>query len=172
MRDTRIMIAKSPALLVLLLASCGSNAPELQRARGAHYHGDPGAMIELAASAVQGEHYVIQQLDKDLAAFTTAPKVWGPEGDLESAGADGVVQFEDNSIELELKVQLRPAEGADDFDLVITPSIHRLMSGTAVPQAVEPGDVSLPGWVQAKLDAIAIVTHDALATYEIKTPAP
>jgi hypothetical protein len=152
------------------VAACASNAAELQRARDARYRGDPAAMSQLAAQATEAQHYHVGQIDRDTGAFLTVDKVFGPDGDTESAGAGDTYQIKDRSIVLAFLVSLRPTEDVQTFTLSVEPKIRRAFVDRGNTDELSVDDPTVPGWVHTRIEELTIALHDALAAYELKTP--
>jgi len=160
-----------PICAVLALAACPSvDSAAVKRAHDARYQGDPTALLEAAAEATKAQHYLIDELDRDGGAFTTVDKVWSAEGETESVGNGDAIQVHNKSIFLAYVVRLVPADPG--YQIEIEPHIRRYVADHPNLDDVKLDDPTLPGWVPVKIDELSVGIHDALATYEIKTPAP
>jgi hypothetical protein len=58
----------------------------------------------------------------------------------------------------------------DAWIVKVSPVILRKNSGMPKPDEVKEGDPSLPGWVESRVDQLALDIHKALAAFEVKQP--
>jgi hypothetical protein len=157
------------ALLTVLscAAACGPNSAQIQRAREARYHAEPGQLLQGAAAAAEAEHYKIGEVDAEHGAFMTLDKFFTAEGTTESVGADGGIRAADRSIVLAYVVRLAEADGGG-YTIEIQPDVRRYFVDRPNVDPVPAGDPTMPGWVATRTDALAVAIHDQLAAYEAK----
>jgi len=148
-------------------AACGPNTAEIQRAHEAHYHGEPAALLQGAAAATESEHYKILEADRDRVAFMTVDKWFTAEGTTESVGAGGGIRAADRSIVIAYIVSVVAADGGG-YTIEVVPDVRRYFSDRPNLDQVPQGDPTMPGWVAARTDLLAVAIHERLAPYEAK----
>jgi hypothetical protein len=69
---------------------------------------------------------------------------------------------------MRLIVKLVP--DGDNWQVAIEPVMMRYFAGRPNPDQLAPDDPSLPGWAPGKVEQLHHAIHEALASYEIKSP--
>src|SRR2546423_965323 len=118
-------------VIALALVACGPSGKEMQTAKLAHYRASPAQLLELAEQVAQ-DKYLIGEVDAAQAMFITRPRFYSPEGDLESAGAEGWVQVRAGSVRVELIVKVVPT--GDDQMITVTPRTFQVVGGSPQPR--------------------------------------
>lgn len=162
------------ALLAVFAIACGPSSKEIATAKSARYQGDKLTLFAAIKKTVESK-YKLQKSDETTLGMQTQPRWYSPEGLATSANADDARDMPDKSINLVLVVNMLP--DGDNWIVKVTPVIHRKNAGIPKPEPVKEGDPSLPGWVEGKVDQLALDIHKALAPYEVKQlgglpPAP
>jgi len=93
--------------MVLAVAACGPSAAEIKTAQTATYNATPEQVLGIAEEVAQ-ESYKIGDVSRD--GFVTVPRWFGPEGDVENAGAGDFVQLRDKSVRIALHVKVIRSE--------------------------------------------------------------
>jgi len=73
----------------------------------------------------------------------------------------------DKSVHIALVVTMLP--DGSNWVVKVTPILERWNTGIPKPEPLKEGDASLPGWVQGKVDELAMAIHSQLAKYEVKS---
>ena len=154
-------------LLTILAVACGPSSKEVATAKSARYQGDKLALFQATKGVVEAK-YKLQKSDETTLGMQTLPRWYSPEGLATSAGIDDERDMPDKSIRMALVVTLLP-EG-DAWFVKVTPVMQRKNAGMPKPDELKEGDPSLPGWVDSKVDQLALEIHKALAQYEVKKP--
>jgi hypothetical protein len=130
------------AALALGAVACGPGSSEVKGARTAHYKGDKLEIFHAMVDAVKAK-YKIQRSDENTLGMETTGRWFNPEGQIATPDGDAWV------------VQVRPV-------------IVRYNAGSPKPEPMKEDDMSLPGWVSGKTDAVVVDVHNALAKWEVK----
>ena len=154
--------------LAVALAACGPSASEIRTAREATYHADPQQLVQLAMAAAR-EHYPIGAIDPSGLAFMTAPRFYGPEGDLESPGAGGFVTMMPGSVQVSFIVHV-VAVGEHVCTVTVDPKTFQLVSGSPKPRELAPDDPYLPPFVTGRADALALAIYQRARPYAVAAP--
>jgi hypothetical protein len=150
--------------VVALVAACGPSAQQVTAARTARYNTDPSTIYGIAEQAAKANYHKILEADPLKGMFITTGKWYSPDGQSESAGVGDSVQVEDGSLYVQLLVAV--ARGEDgSVGVTVTPVVERFRMGVGEHEKVQPGDPSLPGWVQGKADTLYIAIHDRAKQY-------
>ncbi len=152
-------------LLTLFAAACGPSSKEVATAKAARYQGDKLQLFAATKAAVEGK-YTLAKSDETTLGMQTQARWFSPEGLTTSSNPDDERDLPDKSIRISLVVTLLP--DGDAWVVNVTPVMLRKNRGMPKPDEVKPGDPSVPGWVDSKVDQLALDIHKALAPYEIK----
>ena len=162
------------ALIAIAVAACGPSSKEVAGARTARYKGDKLTLFHAARSATEAK-YKLAKSDETTLGFQTITRIYDPNG--LAAGERNSEQttdktgynstYPDNSLFIALIVTMLP--DGDAWIVQVKPMIERYHAGSPKTEPLPEGDISLPGWVQGKVDQLALDIHEALAQYEVKT---
>ena len=155
-------------LVALAAVACGPSASEIRTAKTAEYRGDPSAIFQLAMQAAQ-ENYKIGDVDAGHLRFETVPRFYGPEGDLESEGAEGYVHLLNHSVQVSFIVAVTQT---DDHEVAVTVVPHTLqvLAGSPEMRPIEPDDPSMPPWVHGRADALSLAIYQEARSYVAGPP--
>ena len=145
-------------LVLVLVAACGASAAEMKTAKTAWYKLS-GHDLLARAEEVASEDYKIASVNAEQLAFITAPRFYGPEGDLESPGAGGFVTMRDRSVEVAFIVQVVELDSGDTA-VTVQPKTFQVLSGSPKPRELAPDDPNLPPFVHGRADALALAIYD------------
>jgi hypothetical protein len=162
----------SIAAVATLLCACGASSKEVAMARTARYKGDK-LQLFAETKAVVATSYTVTKSDETSLGMQTAAKWFSPEGLTQNPRGEGteMVDLVDKSINIAMVVELLP--DGDAWIVKITPIIARYNRGIPKPEPLKEGDISLPGWVQAKIDTLALDINKGLKKYEVQSvPGP
>lgn len=140
-------------------------------ARTARYEGNKLELFAAAKAAVE-DKYTLQQSDETQLRIITTGTWVSPEGLTQNPRGEGaeMIDLIDKSINFALVVELLP-EG-DAWVTKTTAVLARYNRGIPKPEPLKEGDISLPGWVQSKIDSMVLDLHKALAKWEVKSGGP
>src|SRR3954466_474430 len=130
-------------LAVFAMAACGPSATEVRTAKTAVYKADPMQLLKIAGEATELEHYKVTDVDADAVSFSTRPTFYGPEGDLQSGGAEGWVHTDDRSVRVAFIVKVVVADD-QQMMVTVTPKTFQYMKGSPEPRELAPADPNLP----------------------------
>jgi len=154
-------------LLTILAVACGPSSKEVATAKSARYQGDKLALFQ-ATKAVVESKYNLQKSDETTLGMQTEARWYSYEGLAQTPRGGDMRDVQDKSINIALVVTLLP--DGDAWIVKVTPVMARYNQGIPKPEPVKEGDASLPGWVDGKVDQLALDIHKALAQYEVKRP--
>jgi len=158
------------ALAALALAACGPGSSEVKAARTAHYKGDKMEIFNAERHAVEAK-FKLEQVDETKLGFKTVGTWYNPEGgiaqDNSSPTSNTRSMVPDKSINIQYVVGLKP--DGDAWVVEVKPILNRYHAGSPQPEPLKEDDISVPGWVGGKTDAVALDIHSALAQWEVKT---
>ena len=166
---------RNPCLFViaLALAACGPSSKEVAGARTARYKGDKMTLWGGVKSVTESK-YKIDKTDDTAMSLQTIARVYDPNGlvagerNANQVGQNAYTStYPDLSLIIAMNVALQP--DGDAFLVVVHPIIERYHAGSPQTEPLHEGDISLPGWVQGKVDQLALELHEALAQFEVKT---
>jgi hypothetical protein len=150
-----------------VLVGCGPSSKEVATAKSAQYKGDKLAIFA-DVKAVTEAKYKLTKSDETTLGMQTEARWFSPEGLSQTPRAEGDMRdVADKSIHIALVVKMVPV--GDAWVVNIEPILERYNQGIPKPEPVKQGDASLPGWVDGKVDELAVEIHKALAKYEVKT---
>jgi transcription antitermination factor NusG len=151
-------------IVVLALAACGPSASEIKTAQTATYNSTPDQLLNIAEEVAQ-ENYKIGDVSRD--GFVTAPRWFGPEGDVENAGAGDYVQVRDKSVRVSLHVKV--IETAEHRVMVtVTPETIQFLQGSPQPRPLGPDDPYLPPFVKGRAEALTLAIYERAKTMVVK----
>lgn len=167
----RNLVLSVAALATLAVMACGASSKEVAMARTARYKGDKLELFAAAKAAVE-DKYTLQQSDETTLRIITKGSWVSPEGLTQNPRGEGaeMIDLIDKSINFALVVELLP-EG-DAWVTKTTAVLARYNRGIPKPEPLQEGDISLPGWVQSKIDSMVLDLHKALAPWEVKSGGP
>lgn len=154
-------------LLTILAVACGPSSKEVATAKSARYQGDKLQLFAATKAAVENK-YTLAKSDETTLGMQTQARWYSPEGLTTSSNADDARDLPDKSLRISLVVTLLP--DGDAWVVKVTPVMLRKNKGMPKPDEVKEGDPSVPGWVDSRVDQLALDIHKALAAYEIKQP--
>ena len=152
--------------LVMALAACGGSAGQIKAAEQAHYQGDKDQLFQALKGAVSAK-YPIESTEEANLVLKTTGRWYTPDGLAASERMDDIRDVPDRSIHIAFLVKLLPDAGAYVID--VKPQMYRLHAGSPQPEPLTEDDISVPGWAHGKKDALLMLIHDALQSYEVKT---
>lgn len=141
-------------LLVALVVGCGASAAEIKTAKTSTYRMNSHDMLQLAEDVAR-DTYPIGEVNEGELTFTTQPKWYSAEGDLESPGAGGYVNLRPHSVNVSFVVQVVEF-GGGDVGVTVTPKTFQSLAGSPKPRELTPDDPNLPPFVQGRADQLAI----------------
>lgn len=161
-------------LLAVFAVACGPSSKEVATAKSARYQGDKLALFATVKSTVESK-YNLTKSDETTLGMQTEGRWYSPEGLAQTPRGGDMRDVQDKSINFAVVVTMLP-EG-DNWIVKVTPILARFNQGIPKPEPLKEGDASLPGWVEGKVDQLALDIHKALAQYEVKqvgglAPAP
>ena len=157
------------ALFTIVAVACGPSSKEVATAKTARYQGDKLAMFQTVKSVVEAK-YKLQKSDETSLGMQTQPRWFSPEGLAASANSDDARDLPDKSMNVALVVTMLP--DGDSWIVKISPLMLRKNAGMPKPDPVKEGDPSVPGWVDSRVDQLALEIHTALAKFEVRTGGP
>jgi hypothetical protein len=154
-------------LLAILAVACGPSSKEVATAKSARYQGDKLALFATVKTAVEAK-YKLAKSDETTLGLQTQARWYSPEGLTVSANPDDDRDLPDQSIRIALVVTMLP--DGDAWVVKVSPVMLRKNKGMPRPEELKEGDPSVPGWVDSKVDQLALDIHKALVKYEIQKP--
>jgi hypothetical protein len=154
-------------LLAIIAVACGPSSKEVAGAKSARYQGDKLALFATVKGAVEAK-YKLQKSDETTLGMQTQPRWFSPEGLTTSASADDDRDLPDKSIRIAMVVTMLP--DGDNWIVKVTPIMQRKNKGMPKPDDLKEGDPSVPGWVDSRVDQLALDIHKSLEKYEVKQP--
>lgn len=151
---------------IVVVAACGPSSREVATAKSARYQGDKLQLFAETKAAVEAK-YKLTKSDETTLGMQTEARWYSPEGLGQTPRGDDMRDVQDKSINIALVVTLLP-EG-ENWIVKVTPIMARYNQGIPKPEPVKEGDASLPGWVEGKVDQLALDIHKALAKYQVKS---
>lgn len=154
-------------LLAVFAIACGPSSKEIATAKSARYQGDKLQLFAVIKKTVESK-YKLTKSDETTLGMQTEARWFSHEGLAQTPRGDDMRDVQDKSINIALVVTMLP--DGDNWIVKVTPVMHRYNQGIPKPEPVKEGDPSLPGWVEGKVDQLALDIHKALAQYEVKQP--
>ncbi|HEY5944841.1 MAG TPA: hypothetical protein VIV40_05090 [Kofleriaceae bacterium] len=155
------------ALFTIVAVACGPSSKEVATAKSARYQGDKLMLFATTKAAVESK-YKLAKSDETTLGMQTQPRWYSPEGLATSASIDDERDIPDKSINLALVVTLLPDGNA--WIVKVMPVMQRKNAGMPKPDTLKEGDPSVPGWIESKVDQLALDIHNALAKYQVQQP--
>ena len=149
--------------LFAVLAACGASAAEIKTAKSAQYDAPTSTLFQIALQAAS-EDYKIGDTNPPSGTFITAGQWYSPEGGRQSVGAGDVVQVNDRSVMLMLIVEIYGMD-LGKKSITVTPKVFQHLSGSPKPRELTPDDPNMPGWVQGRVDALAVEIYKRAKQY-------
>ena len=171
----RNLVLSVAAVFAIAAVACGPSSKEVATAKSARYRGDKLELFANVRAATEAK-YTITKSDETTLGLQTEPRWFSVEGlAVTPRAGDDMTEMPDKSINIALVVTMLP--DGDNWLVKVTPVMARYNRGIPKPEQVKEGDASLPGWVEGKVDELALEIHKKLAKYEVKTvpgvmPAP
>jgi uncharacterized protein YcfL len=164
----RNLVCSVAAIAALALVACGASSKEVAMAKTAHYQGDKAQLFAAMRTAVEAKYKVTKADDASLAVQTEA-HWYSPEGLSQTPRGEGTEMQDlvDKSINIAMVVAMVP--DGNLWVVKVTPVMARFNRGIPKPEPLKEGDASLPGWVESKLDTLALDIHKGLEKWELKS---
>jgi hypothetical protein len=150
--------------MLVLAAACGPSAAEIKTAQTASYNATPEQLLTIAEEVVR-ESYKIGDVSRD--GFVTVPRWFGPEGDVENAGAGNYVQLRDKSVRITMHVKVIEV-GEHQVAVTVTPETVQFMTGSPQPRPLGPDDPYLPPFVKGRAEALTMAIYERAKTMAVK----
>ena len=168
MKNLSFSVAALAALVVLGLFACGPSSKEVAMAKTARYKGEKLEIFGAVKAATEAK-YKLTKSDETSLGLQTEARWFSPEGLSQTPRGDGTEMQDlvDKSINIALVVTMLP--DGEAWVVKVTPVMSRFNRGIPKPEPVKEGDASLPGWVESKVDTLALDIHKALTKYEVKS---
>lgn len=137
-------------------------------AKTARYTGDKLQIFAAMRAAVEAANYKLTKTDETTLAVQTEAKWVSPDGLTQNPRGEGteMIDLVDKSINIAMVVRMFP--DGDLWVVKVTPVMARFNKGIPKPEPLREGNASLPGWVESKVDTLALDIHKALAPFEVK----
>ena len=154
------------ALALAALVACGPSSKEVATAKSARYQGDKLELFANVKAATEAK-YKLTKSDETSLGLQTEARWFSTEGLAVTPRGEGDMRdVPDKSINIALVVTMLPDGG--NWVVKVTPIMARFNQGIPKPEPLKENDPSLPGWVQGKVDELAMAIHGQLAKYEVK----
>lgn len=155
------------ALALAALVACGPSSKEVATAKSARYQGDKLELFANVKTATEAK-YKVMKSDETSLGLQTEARWFSPEGlAVTPRGENDMRDVPDKSVNIALVVTMLP--DGSNWVVKVTPILERWNTGIPKPEPLKEGDASLPGWVQGKVDELAMAIHSQLAKYEVKS---
>lgn len=152
--------------VVSFAAGCGASSHAVE-ARAARYRGDKLALFGAAKAATEAK-YRLAESDETALRIVTTGRWYTPEGLGASERQNDMRDVPDRSVHLKLIVKLVSDGG--DWAVSVEPVMMRYFAGRPNPDHLTPDDPSVPGWATGRVDMLRLAIHDALQSYQVKSP--
>ena len=149
------------AVALLVVGGCGPSAKQIQIAKAAEYQGAPQHLLDLALQVAQFD-YKIGAIDIEGLKFATEPQWYSAEGGRRGTSSDAngdYAMIGGGDIQVSLVVRVRLI-GKDRVVVEVTPRTFQAVSGSPQPRELAPEDPNLPGWVQGRVDSLAVAIYE------------
>jgi hypothetical protein len=155
------------ALALAALVACGPSSKEVATAKSARYQGDKLELFANVKTATEAK-YKVMKSDETSLGLQTEARWFSPEGlAVTPRGDNDMRDVPDKSVHIALVVTMLP--DGSNWVVKVTPMLERWNIGIPKPEPLKEGDASLPGWVQGKVDELAMAIHSQLAKFEVKS---
>jgi hypothetical protein len=170
-KTLRLSMCVLAAVIAIAVLGCGgASSAQVQEARAAKYDAPPEVVFNAVLEAVSSLHKIAGH-DPSQGIIETESKWYTPSGTSAPRGASGGAYVEDGSVLLGFAVGVRGEPGA--WHVEVLPLASQVVAGSPQGRQLRPGDPSMPGWVQGKVDNIFVAVHAKLKEYAVgATPAP
>ncbi|NVB80331.1 MAG: hypothetical protein HOV81_18200, partial [Kofleriaceae bacterium] len=153
----RNLVLSLATLVAIVLVGCGPSSKEIATAKTARYKGDKLAIFADVKAATEAK-YKLTKSDETTLGMQTEARWFSPEGLSQTPrGENDMRDVADKSVMIALVVTMLP--DGDAWIVKVTPTLKRYNQGIPKPEDVKEGDASLPGWVEGKVDELAIEIH-------------
>jgi hypothetical protein len=146
-------------VLLLSVVACGPSSAQIKTARTARYTATPHAVLEAVLDACK-ENGGIDELDEGRAVVWTKSKWYQRDGSSEPTTGDNQQLVSGGSVLVSLMVEVK--SDGDARWVEITPLVLEHVSGSPQPREIAPGDPSMPGFVDGKVDNLYVAIHGKL----------
>jgi hypothetical protein len=165
----RNLVCSVAAIAALALVACGASSKEVAMAKTARYQGDKLELFAATRAAVESANYKIARSDETRLDLATTARWFSVEGLSQTPRSEGseMLDLTDKSINISMVVAL--LHDGDNWVVKVTPVLARYNRGIPKLEPLKEGDASLPGWVESKVDSLALDIHKALGKYEVKS---
>jgi hypothetical protein len=164
MRNLALSVA---ALFAMAAVACGPSSKEVATAKSARYQGDKLELFANVKAATEAK-YKITKSDEVALGLQTEPRWFSVDGvSVTPRAEDDMTEMPDKSINIALVVTMLP--DGEKWLVKVTPVMARYNRGIPKPEPIKEGDASLPGWVDGKVDELALAIHKQLSKFEVKT---
>lgn len=136
-------------------------------AKSARYQGDKLQIFADVKTATEAKYKLAKSDETSLGMQTEARWLTFDGNSVTMRDSGDMTEMPDKAINIALVVTMLP-EGSN-WVVKVTPVLHRYNRGIPKPEPVRENDASLPGWVQGKVDELALDIHKQLAKYEVKS---
>lgn len=151
-------------------AACGPSAIELRQARAAHYQGSRDEVLRRAQAAVEGSYHV-EAVDADGATLMTSTSRYEPDGRTRDPYRDrgrdrdreDVMAIRSEAGSVLLAFRIRVVGEAPPYQVVVEAIAQKMRSDYSAPDALDPDDPAMPGWISGKVDDLQLEVHHRLA---------
>lgn len=155
------------ALALAALVACGPSSKEVATAKSARYQGDKLELFANVKTATEAK-YKLTKTDETSLGLQTEARWFSPEGLAVTPRGEGDMRdVPDKSVHIALVVTMLP--DGSNWVVKVTPMLERWNTGIPKPEPLKESDPSLPGWVQGKVDELAMAIHGQLAKFEVKS---
>lgn len=155
------------ALALAAFVACGPSSKEVATAKSARYQGDKLQLFAEVRAATEA-NYKITKSDETSLGLQTDARWYAIDGNSVTMRDNGdMTEMPDKAIHIALVVTMLP--DGSNWVVKVTPMLERYNRGIPKPEPLKEGDASLPGWVQSKVDELALDIHKRLAKYEVKS---
>ena len=154
-------------VVAFAMGACGPSAIEVRTAKTAVYKADPMQLLKVAGEATELAHYKIAAVDANAVTFSTRPTFYGPEGDLQSGGAEGWVHTDDRSVRVSFMVKVVVTDD-QQMMVTVTPKTFQYIKGSPEPRELAPADPNLPTFVSGRADSLAMAIYTYAKPYLAK----
>lgn len=152
-------------LLAVFAVACGPSSKEIATAKSARYQGDKLMLFATIKATVESK-YNLTKSDETTLGMQSEGRWYSPEGLAQTPRGGDMRDVQDKSVNFAAVVTMLP--DGDNWIVKVTPILARYNQGIPKPEPLKEGDASLPGWVEGKVDQLALDIHKALAKYEVK----
>jgi hypothetical protein len=154
-------------VLLFVVAACGPSSAQIKTARTARYTATPHTVFAAAIDACK-ENGGIDEYDEGRTVVFTRSKWYQRDGSSEPTTGDDQQLVSGGSVLVSLMVEVK--SDGDARWVEITPLVLEHVSGSPQPREIAPGDPSMPGWVDGKVDNLYVAIHDKLKGTAVPAP--